>query len=104
MASDKTAGRRRYSEELKVEVLAQYDARSVGGQGGEGTQHHRRRRAEKHAAAVMSLIHSAKLNGLDPDADRRDVLDRLPTQRANRRTGLPPHRCKLVPCAAYSQR
>jgi hypothetical protein len=30
----------------------------------------------------MSLIHSAKLNGLDPYAYLRDVLDRLPTQQA----------------------
>jgi len=41
-------------------------------------------RAGKRAAAVMSLIHSAKLNGLDPYAYLRDVLERLPTQQANR--------------------
>jgi transposase len=34
-------------------------------------------RAGKRAAAVMSLIHSAKLNGLDPYAYMRDVLERL---------------------------
>ena len=32
----------------------------------------------------MSLIHSAKLNGLDPYAYMRDVLERLPTQPASR--------------------
>ena len=49
-------------------------------------------RAGKRAAAVMSLIHSAKLNGLDPYAYMRDVLDRLPTQPASRITELLPHR------------
>ena len=46
-------------------------------------------RAGKRAAAVMSLIHSAKLNGLDPYAYLRDVLERLPTQPASR-TAEPP--------------
>jgi transposase len=32
----------------------------------------------------MSLIHSAKLNGLDPYVYVRDVLERLPTQPASR--------------------
>ena len=49
-------------------------------------------RAGKRAAAVMSLIHSAKLNGLDPYAYMRDVLERLPTQSASRITELLPHR------------
>ena len=48
-------------------------------------------RAGKRAAAVMSLIHSAKLNGLDPYAYMRDVLQRLPTQSASRITELLPH-------------
>lgn len=48
-------------------------------------------RAGKRAAAVMSLIHSAKLNGLDPYAYMRDVLERLPTQPASRITELLPH-------------
>lgn len=39
----------------------------------------------------MSLIHSAKLNGLDPYAYMRDVLERLPTQPASRITELLPH-------------
>ena len=49
-------------------------------------------RAGKRAAAVMSLIHSAKLNGLDPYAYIRDVLERLPTQPASRVEELLPHR------------
>jgi transposase len=48
-------------------------------------------RAGKRAAAVMSLIHSAKLNGLDPYVYMRDVLERLPTQPASRTTDLLPH-------------
>ncbi|MBC7940276.1 MAG: IS66 family transposase [Chitinophagaceae bacterium] len=49
-------------------------------------------RAGKRAAAVMSLIQSAKLNGLDPYAYTRDVLERLPTQPASRIQDLLPHR------------
>ena len=48
-------------------------------------------RAGKRAAAVMSLIHSAKMNGLDPYAYMRDVLERLPTQPASRIGELLPH-------------
>ena len=48
-------------------------------------------RAGKRAAAVMSLIQSAKLNGLDPYAYIRDVLERLPTQPASRIGELLPH-------------
>ena len=49
-------------------------------------------RAGKRAAAVMSLIHSAKLNGLEPYAYLRDVLERLPMQAASRIGELLPHR------------
>ncbi len=49
-------------------------------------------RAGKRAAAVMSLVHSAKLNGFDPYAYLRDVLERLPTQPASRIEELLPHR------------
>ncbi|MDH1254514.1 IS66 family transposase, partial [Comamonas thiooxydans] len=49
-------------------------------------------RAGKRAAAVMSLLHSAKLNGHDPYAYLRNVLDRLPTQPASRIAELLPHR------------
>jgi transposase len=49
-------------------------------------------RAGKRAAAVMSLIHSARLNRLDPYAYMRDVLEQLPTQPASRIEELLPHR------------
>jgi len=49
-------------------------------------------RAGKRAAAVMSLIHSARMNGHDPYAYLRDVLERLPTQPASRIDELLPHR------------
>jgi len=49
-------------------------------------------RAGRRAAAVMSLIHSAKLNRLDPYVYLRDVLERLPTQPASRIGELLPHR------------
>jgi hypothetical protein len=49
-------------------------------------------RAGKRAAAIMSLIHSARLNGHDPFAYLRDVLERLPTQLASRIGELLPHR------------
>ena len=49
-------------------------------------------RAGQRAAAVMSLIQSAKLNGHDPYAYMKDVLLRLPTQRASQVRELLPHR------------
>jgi transposase len=49
-------------------------------------------RAGKRAAAIMSLVHSARLNGHDPYAYLRDVLERLPTQPASRIDELLPHR------------
>lgn len=49
-------------------------------------------RAGKRAAAVMSLIQTAKLNGHDPYAYLKDVLQRLPTQRACDVEELLPHR------------
>lgn len=48
-------------------------------------------RAGQRAAAVMSLIQSAKLNGHDPYAYLKDVLTRLPTQRASQIGELLPH-------------
>ncbi|RBP33579.1 transposase [Eoetvoesiella caeni] len=48
-------------------------------------------RAGKRAAAAMTLIQSAKLNGLDPYAYLKDVLTRLPTQPASRIDELLPH-------------
>lgn len=49
-------------------------------------------RAGKRAAAVMSLIQSAKLNGLNPYRYLKDVLERLPTQPNSRIEELLPHR------------
>ena len=40
-------------------------------------------RAGKRAAAVMSLVHSARINGHDPCAFLKGVLDRLPTHPAS---------------------
>jgi hypothetical protein len=49
-------------------------------------------RAGQRAAAVMSLIQSAKLNGHDPYAYIKDVLTRLPTQKNSKIEELLPHR------------
>ena len=48
-------------------------------------------RAGQRAAAVMSLIQSARMNGHDPWAYINDVLRRLPTQPNIRITELLPH-------------
>ena len=40
----------------------------------------------------MSLIQSAKLNGHDPYRYLKDVLERMPTQRASQLEELLPHR------------
>jgi transposase len=47
---------------------------------------------ESRAAAVMSLVQSAKLNGNDPHAYLQDILARLRTQPAMRIDELLPHR------------
>jgi transposase len=49
-------------------------------------------RAGQRAAAVMSLIHSARLNGHDVFAYMKDILKRLPSQPASRIAELLPHR------------
>ncbi|WP_284189670.1 transposase domain-containing protein, partial [Zoogloea oryzae] len=49
-------------------------------------------RAGKRAAAIMSLIQSARLNGHEPYAYLKDVLTRLPTQPQSRIGELLPHR------------
>lgn len=49
-------------------------------------------RAGKRAAVIMSLVHSAKLNGHEPHAYLKDVLERLPTQPASRIDELLPYR------------
>lgn len=54
-------------------------------------------RAGQRAAAIMSLIQSAKLNGLDPYAYLKDVMDRLPTWPNSRIGELLPHRWNPQP-------
>jgi len=54
-------------------------------------------RAGQRAAAIMSLIGSAKMNDLDPYAYLSDVLARLPTHPASRIAHLLPHRWKATP-------
>ncbi|MCB1698032.1 MAG: IS66 family transposase [Halioglobus sp.] len=51
-------------------------------------------RSGQRAAAVMSLIQSAKNNGHDPYAYLKDVLQRLPTQKASAISELLPHNWK----------
>ena len=51
-------------------------------------------RSGQRAANVMSLIQSAKINGLDPHAYLRDVLARLPTARHSDLDDLLPHNWK----------
>jgi len=55
-------------------------------------------RAGQRAAAIMSLIRSAQLNGHDPYAYLKDVLTRLPTHQADDIAQLLPHR--WTPAAA----
>jgi len=54
-------------------------------------------RAGQRAAAIMSLIGSAKMNDLDPYAYLSDVLARLPTHPARRIDELLPHRWRSTP-------
>lgn len=49
-------------------------------------------RAGHRAAAIMSLLHTARLNGLEPYAYLKDVLERLPTQPDSRIRELLPYR------------
>jgi hypothetical protein len=53
-------------------------------------------RSGKRAAAIMSSIQSARLNGHDPFAYFKDVLPRLPTQRTSKIAELLRHRWKTV--------
>ena len=48
-------------------------------------------RSGQRAANIMSLVQSAKMNGHDPYAYLKDVLTRLPTQRASEIDELLPH-------------
>ena len=49
-------------------------------------------RAGQRAAAIMSLLHTARLNGHEPYAYLKDVLTRLPTQPASALADLLPYR------------
>ena len=49
-------------------------------------------RAGQRAAAIMSLIQSARLNGHVPYAYLKEVFTRLPTQPMSRIEELLPHR------------
>lgn len=60
-------------------------------------------RSGKRAAAIMSLIQSARMNGHDPYAYLKDVLARLPTQRASEITELLPQNWQQ-PTSRYGQR
>lgn len=53
-------------------------------------------RSGKRAAAIMSLIQSARMNGHDPYTYLKDVLMRLPTQRASEITQLLPQHWMLA--------
>ena len=56
-------------------------------------------RAGQRAAAIMSLIQSARINGHEPFAYMKDVLERLPTQPYTKIGELLPHRWQPVVCA-----
>ena len=51
----------------------------------------------QRAAAIMSLIQSARINGHDPYAYLKDVLTRLPAQQAREIDQLLPHRWTTIP-------
>ena len=57
-------------------------------------------RAGKRAAAVMSLIQSARMNGHDPYAYLKDILSRLPMHKASRIGEPLPHRWQPTLAAA----
>lgn len=48
-------------------------------------------RAGQRAAAIMSLLHTARLNGHEPYAYLKDVLERLPTQPSSALADLLPY-------------
>jgi transposase len=61
-------------------------------------------RAGQRAARIVSLIQSARLNGLDPYRYLKDVLERLPTQPASRIDDLLPRRWQPEPVARHTAR
>jgi len=48
-------------------------------------------RSGQRAANVMTLIQSAKINGLDPQRYLKEVLERLPTAKQSDLEGLLPY-------------
>ena len=54
----------------------------------------------ERAAAIYSLIETAKLNGLDPEAWLRDVLTRIAGHPINRAAELLPWNCPANPSQA----
>ena len=53
-------------------------------------------RSGKRAAAIMSLIQSARMNGHDPYVYLKDVLTRLPTQSASEIDQLLPYKWQAI--------
>jgi transposase len=51
-------------------------------------------RSGQRNAAIMSLVQSARLNGLNPLVYLKDVMDRLPTQPYSSINELLPHNWK----------
>ena len=49
----------------------------------------------------MSLLHSARINGHDPYAYIRDVLERLPMQPARQIEELLPHKWHMLALAPH---
>lgn len=56
----------------------------------------------ERAAAIYSLIETAKLNGLDPEAYLRDVLTRIADHKINRVAELLPWNCPASPSQAQA--
>jgi hypothetical protein len=52
-------------------------------------------RAGQRAAAIQTLLGTAKINGLDPAAWLRDTLEKLPTCRNNQIDSLLPFQKEL---------
>lgn len=90
--------RRTYSKSFKAQVIQECSepgasiANIALGYSLNANLVHKWIRLLKRAAAIMSLIQSARNNGHDPYAYLKDVLRRLPTQRASEIAELLPHR------------
>ena len=53
-------------------------------------------RAGQRAANIMTLVQSAKINDVDPQAYLRDVLEQLPTAKRSGLQNLLPHNSKTA--------